>query len=70
MSIEIVMTGICEDCRLAQLKLDDLPYGICENDHYWRVSCKHEKACQRALDIGTGTSRLGWKEPTEEELND
>lgn len=46
--IEIVMTGMCEGCKYAELVLD--VYRADSDENYWSVRCTHENACNRTED--------------------
>lgn len=41
--IKIIMTGMCEGCKYADLKLDYIQ--SCCGEKYWSVSCIHADAC-------------------------
>lgn len=41
--IEVIMTGMCEGCKYADLKLDY--YQSYVDEKYWSASCSHANAC-------------------------
>lgn len=47
--IELVMTGICENCDKAELYLWDSDQSAFT--HNWHVTCKHEDACNRVEEL-------------------
>ena len=53
--IEIKMSGLCEDCRVADLFLDCIEFqsydmGMSYTSKEWTVKCKHQRACERMYD--------------------
>lgn len=47
--IDIVMSGICEGCKCADLELRSLNVGF---ETRWMLKCKHEYACN-AMELKT-----------------
>lgn len=49
--IEIKMSGLCEDCNKADLRIDctEFSSGL-ETMKYWEIRCVHEEACERMHD--------------------
>ena len=53
--IEIKMSGLCEDCRVADLFLECIEFqsydmGMSYMNKEWTVKCKHKSACDRMFD--------------------
>ena len=53
--IEIKMSGLCEDCRVADLFLDCTEFqsydmGMSYTSKEWEIKCKHQSACNRMYD--------------------
>ena len=53
--IEIKMSGLCEDCRVADLFLDCTEVqiydmGMSYTSKGWEIKCKHQSACNRMYD--------------------
>ena len=53
--IEIKMSGLCEDCRVADLFLDctelqSYDMGMSYTSKEWEIKCKHQSACNRMYD--------------------
>lgn len=46
--IELVFTGMCEDCECADLELDSLEH--CDGTMWWTVRCRHAVACDKMED--------------------
>lgn len=46
--IEIKFTGVCEDCRCADLVLDKTDFY--SGDVAWNIFCTHAPACKKWLD--------------------
>lgn len=46
--IELVFTGMCEDCECADLELDSAEYG--DGTMWWTVRCRHAVACDKMED--------------------
>ena len=45
--IEIVKTGPCKDCDLAELYLDTIHVdGFYESHELYSIHCRHEKVCE------------------------
>lgn len=42
--IELKFTGMCEGCKLADLRLQSL---CVDNFTYWMVICEHEPVCNK-----------------------
>jgi len=63
--IEIVKTGMCRDCKNADLVLERL-YSNLEN--YWSIRCQHEYACNsmKTKTIVWLAEEEGWTKKEEE----
>ena len=53
--IEIKMSGLCENCRVADLFLECIEsqsydMGMSYMNKEWTVKCKHKSACDRMFD--------------------
>ena len=47
--IELIMTGICEDCDKAELYLWDSDQSAFI--HNWHVACKYDNICKRVKEL-------------------
>ena len=64
--IGLMFTGMCEGCKRADIKLQEMPCSFNEStENKWSIYCTHQYACERAANW---TRRLveSWKEKGED----
>lgn len=45
MAIEIMMTGYCKNCPVAELEAENI--SLFSDPNIWAIRCTHEAACER-----------------------